>query len=179
MTAIELEPLEPADPNYQPPESRDQTSCFCCPSQDQGDLEDGWTTGGRAPASSKEELKYFIRCESLCCSTGVGNKLYENGITRCFCCFDCCFGFVQRHLISDGREGLHSDPYTNRMEETEEWFRGFNCWPLPLLTLIMCSIETYYFVMFSNADNYVNALLATDLAWTPTTKNETHRLVST
>ena len=63
------------------------------------------------------------------------------------------------------------------MVETEEWFRGFNCWPLPLLTLSMCLIETYYYVMFTIAPDYVDALLDTGLAWTPKTRNETHRFI--
>ena len=64
------------------------------------------------------------------------------------------------------------------MVETEEWFRGFNCWPLPLLTLSMCLIETYYYVTFSMEPVYVDALLDTGLAWTPKTRNETHRFVT-
>ena len=132
---------------------------------------------GRAPPESQEDLKHFMRCESICYSTGIGNRLYRSGITRCFCCFDCCFGFVQQHLISDGRTGQYNDAHTNRMEETEEWFRGFNCWPLPWLTLAMCSFETYHFIMLSNADNYLDALLATNLAWTKDSKYEIHRLV--
>ena len=134
-------------------------------------MEDGRRRRSRQPPETQEQLEDHMRCEGLCCSTQLEEMLYsEYKITRCFCCFNWCFGFVQRHLVSDGLSG-------QKMIETEEWFRGFNCWPLPLLTLTMCSIETYYFIMLSNAENYQDALLATNLAWTKDSKYETHRLV--
>ena len=59
-----------------------------------------------------------------------------------------------------------------------EWFRSFNCWPLPLLTLSMCLIETYYYVSLSMASDHNDALHDTGLVWTPITRNETHRFIS-
>ena len=169
----ESEPLGSSDPDYQPSrENESSASCFSCCSRDpQGDMEDGRTPGNRPPPETQQDLERHMRCEGLCCSTRLEKKLYRKyKITRCFCCFDCCFGFVQRHLVSDGRSG-------QKMIETEEWFRGFNFWPLPLLTLAMCSIETYFFIKLSNADNYLDALQATNLAWTKNSKYEIHRLV--
>ena len=187
----EEQPLGPDHRALIQNEPRIKTSCFsCCTREPQGDMEDSWTSGGRAPPQTQEELEGYMRCESVCCSTRIGNWFYGKGITRCFCCFDCCFNCVQNTLISDGEydselydrivkksESAYTREHTNKMIETEEWFRGFNCWPLPLLTLTMCAIETYYFVMLSNADNYRNALLDTDLAWKLNSKNEIHRLV--
>ena len=160
----ESEPL--GSPDQPSRENESSASCFSCCSRDpQGD------TGNRRPVQTQEDLEVHMRCEGLCCSTRLEKKLYRKyKITRCFCCFDCCFGFVQRHLVSDGRSG-------QKMIETEEWFRGFNFWPLPLLTLAMCSIETYFFIKLSKADNYLDALQATNLAWTKNSKYETHRLV--
>ena len=88
--SVEMEQLKQIDPDYSAPrnDTRDETeaSCFCY--KENYDSEDGWRSGGRSPPSSKDELKYYMRCESLCCSTSAGEWCYERGINRCFCCFE-------------------------------------------------------------------------------------------
>ena len=76
-----MEPLPQVDPDYSTPNNGTSNG-------ENMDAEDGWGSGGRAPPLNKDELKYFMRCESLCCSTSAGKLCYDRGINRCLCCFE-------------------------------------------------------------------------------------------
>ena len=121
-------------------------------------------------ANYKEDIKYSLRCQSFCCSPIFAERLSISGLNKCWCCFDCCFSLVDKRLASN-RKGNNE-----RIEETEEWMRGFSCWPLPILTITMCTIELYYFVSFSTSpEGYQEELKNSTLVWHPSHRDEYHR----
>lgn len=124
---------------------------------------DGWETGGRAPAKTKEELRYYMRCKTLCCPLGsaCSNRCYEAGMTRCWCCFDRMHDCTESFLID---ENIPTRPQT--YEQIEEWFRSFNCQPLPLVTIITTIIEVAYFMYLRGLPgDYNDNILASPLLW--------------
>ena len=84
------------------------------------DETDGHQSGGRAPAEDVEELKKYLRCNHFCCSSILAECMREAGCNRCWCCFDCCYSCVEKRLVDHGK------PRHERMEEAEEWMRGFS-----------------------------------------------------
>ena len=117
----------------------------------------------------KEDFEYSRRCKSFCCSKTLAERLYFAGLNKCWCCFDCCYSFVENRLVS--KQISHHE----RMEEAEEWMRDFSCWPLPILTITMCTIELYYFVHFSSPNGYGEELKNSTLMWHPSHRDEYHR----
>ena len=117
----------------------------------------------------KEDFEYSRRCKSFCCSQTLAERLYFAGLNKCWCCFDCCYSFVENRLVS--KQISHHE----RMEEAEEWMRDFSCWPLPILTITMCTIELYYFVHFSSPNGYGEELKNSTLMWHPSHRDEYHR----
>ena len=94
----------------------------------------------------KEDIEYSLRCKSFCCSQTLAERLNLAGLNKCWCCFDCCYFCVENCLVS--KQKSHHE----RIEETEEWMKGFSCWPLPILTITMCAIQFYVF--FANVPDY-------------------------
>ena len=118
----------------------------------------------------KEDLEYSLRCKSFCCSQTLAERLYFAGLNKCWCCFDCCYFCVENCLVS--KQKSHHE----RIEETEEWMKGFSCWPLPILTITMCTIQLYFFVSFSLSPNgYTEELWNSTMIWHPSHRDEYHR----
>ena len=117
----------------------------------------------------KDDIKYSLSCRTFCRSKILAERLASAGLNKFWCCFECCFLLVDK-LVSDENQPQ------KRMEQTEECMRGCNCWPLPILIIIICIIDLYYFVSFSISSNgYVYELVNSNLAWDPEYKNEYHR----
>jgi len=130
--------------------------------------QDGWETGGRAPAESKDQLKTYLKCKGLICPLGgtISEKCFECGCTRCWCCFDECFHCIDDFLISD--DGTKDERYS----QIEEWFRAFNCWPLPLVTICAAVIEIVYFTQLYATENMNDSLLKSPLIWKATHRKD-------
>jgi len=45
--------------------------------EEEEDQDDGWKTGGRAPAMSKENLKYYLKCDDFCCFQSLAKSCYD------------------------------------------------------------------------------------------------------
>ena len=113
-----------------------------------------------------------MRCKGLCCPLGrtVSDYFYKIGCNRCWCCFDLCFKCTNNYLVDPG---VKSD---SRYAQIEEWFRSFNCWPMPLVTIVFCTIEiAYYAYLMQLPDVYNNELLRSDLIWKSNVRSDSWR----
>ena len=119
----------------------------------------------------KEDIEYSRRFKSFCCSQTLAERLNFAGLNKCWCCFDICYTLVVTQLGSKQKEQKEK-----RVEEIEEWMRGFSCWPLPILTITMCTIQLYFFVSFSLSPNdYKEELFNSTMIWDPSHRDEYHR----
>ena len=117
-----------------------------------------------------------MRCKGCLCPLdgAVSSFLYRNGLTRCWCCFNSCFRFVSSYLVD-----LSATKSYEANAQIEEWFRGYNCWPLPLVTIVFCTWEIYYyFLLASQSDVYNNLLLQSPFIWKPESRDELWRWFS-
>ena len=130
----------------------------------------GIDSGIRVP-KYKEDFEYSRRCKSFCCSQTLAERLYSAGLNKCWCCFECCYSWcVEKRLVN------HRKPDHVRIEGAEEWMRDFSCWPLPILTITMCTIQLYFFVSFSLSPNgYTEELWNSTMIWHPSHRDEYHR----
>ena len=120
----------------------------------------------------KEDIEHSLKCQSFCCSQILAERLTFAGLNKCWCCFDRCYSFVDKRLISDWNAN------NQRIEETEEWMSGFSCWPLPILTITICAIELYYFTsLLTSPEEYMEELKNSTLIWHPSHRDEYHRYV--
>ena len=118
----------------------------------------------------KEDIEYSRRFKSFCCSQTLAERLNFAGLNKCWCCFDICYNLVD-DLLGNQQQEQHK-----RIEEIEEWMRGFSCWPLPIFTITMCTIQLYFFVSFSLSPNgYTEELWNSTMIWHPSHKDEYHR----
>ena len=118
----------------------------------------------------KEDIEYSLRCKSFCCSQTLAKRLNLAGLNKCWCCFDCCYSFVENWLVN--KQKSHHE----RIEETEGFMKDFSCWPLPILTITMCTIQLYFFVSFSLSPNgYTEELWNSTMIWHPSHRDEYHR----
>ena len=139
------------------------------PAESYFDQSKGIDSGIRV-SNYKEDIEYSLRCKSFCCSQTLAERLYSAGLNKCWCCFECCYSWcVEKRLVNRRK------PDHERMEEAEEWMRDFSCWPLPILTITMCTIELYYFVHFSSPNGYGEELKNSTLMWHPSHRDEYHR----
>lgn len=113
-----------------------------------------------------------MRCNGLCCPLGgrISENCDSNDCNRCWCCFDSCFTGIDRYLIDVNITN------EDRFTQIEEWFRSFNCWPLPLVTIVFCIVEIVYYVYLTvQPDTYNSELLASDLIWKSDVRYEAWR----
>ena len=140
------------------------------PAESSFDQFNGIDSGIR-DSNYKEDIEYSLRCKSFCCSQTLAERLNFAGLNKCLCCFDCCYSCCVEKLLVDRRKPDHE-----RMVEAEEWMRGFSCWPLPILTITMCTIQLYFFVSFSLSPNdYTEELWNSTMIWHPSHRDDYHR----
>ena len=149
--------------------SNEEISVTKQPGKNSFDQTSGVNYGTRT-SHYKDDIKYSRRCKSFCCSRNLAERITIAGLNKFWCCFDCCYSFVDKKLVNDRKE-THE-----RIEETEEWMRSCSCWPLPVLTITMCTIQLYYFVSISiSAIDYEKELENSTLTWHPSHRDEYHR----
>lgn len=116
---------------------------------------------------------YFrLQCD-ICCPTKCCNA---DNCNRCCCCFDSVYHLLDRVVGTKYTPaGTKSDDKSNSTL-IYEWMRSFNCWPLPYTTIILISVQLYFFISMHDSDvPYNRALIESPLMWRSNKKNEIYR----